>query len=107
MQRLRLLAKLSGFRLQEVLPVKISVGSAALGFLYPLIWLVNHFAAWRSNRRHPQIDRNIKSEVHREIVRLNLHPTILFGKHLFLEFHKEQSWDKVDLAVHKDRRSIR
>jgi len=106
-QRLRLLAKLSGFRLDQVLPVKVSVGSALLGVLYPLIWLTNRFALWRTNARHPRIDSNIKREVHREIVRLNLNPTILFGKHLFLEFRKEQSWDEVDLAVHKDPRSIR
>lgn len=105
-QRLRVLARVAGFRIRKIHPVKISYSSLALVFLYPLILLMNLFAYYLSYRRDKHIDVETKRVVYREIMKLNLHPTILFGKHLFIEFEKEKELRESILKVHKPKASI-
>lgn len=99
-QRLRVLSRMAGFRWERVLPVKVSTTSLLLGFLYPLLALANGFALWRTRRRAIQPDA-----AYGEIVRLNLHPTVLFGKHLFVELVKESA--PQTRPVRKDPSEIR
>ena len=78
-QRLRTLARIAGFRISRVHRVKWSAGSLALAVFYP--WIA--FATWRARRysmRKIDAEASRKHEVLDEIVRLNLHPTVLFGK---------------------------
>ncbi|HLF20392.1 MAG TPA: class I SAM-dependent methyltransferase [Bacteroidota bacterium] len=105
-QRLRVLARVAGFRIRKIHPVKISYSSLALAFLYPLILLMNLFAYYLGRRRDQHIDAETKRDVYREIMKLNLHPTILFGKHLFIEFEKEKELNEAILKVHKPKASI-
>ena len=100
-QKLRTLAVASGFRLKAVYTVKASTSSLLLGVLYPLIALVNLWAYLRNVYRNDNIPRAEKRRVYGEIVRLNLHPTILFGRHLFVEFEKTAHQDTVDLFVNQ------
>jgi SAM-dependent methyltransferase len=100
-QKLRTLAVASGFRLKAVHPVKASPSSLLLGFLYPLIALVNFWSYLRNVYRNDGIPRAEKQRVYGEIVRLNLHPTILFGRHLFVEFEKVAHQDAVELYVNQ------
>lgn len=102
-QQLRLLARLAGFRVARIVPVKISASSALLAFLYPALAAASLFAYWRTRRRGSGAD----DAAYREIVRLNLHPTVLFGKHLFVEFTKETDPAEVDLDVRKNPATIR
>ena len=89
-QRLRVLSRIAGFRIERIHPVKWSGGSLALGVFYP--WIA--FTSWRAYRhsmRKIDADEARKRAVLDEIRRLNLHPTVLFGKKLFLELVKEKS----------------
>lgn len=88
-QRLRVLARAAGFRLRAVHRVRASPGALLLGFLYPLIALVNGYVYIRHVMRNDGIPRDAKRRIYREIAWLNLHPAVLFGRHLFLEFEKE------------------
>lgn len=105
-QRLRVLSRIAGFRLKTIHPVKVSLTSLLLGFLYPVVLLANLFAYRRTVRRNSQIHPDARRETYGEILRLNLHPTVLFGKHLFLSFEKVAEWNRVPLKVYKDASTI-
>jgi len=106
-QRLRVLARLAGFELIRIHPVKASVSSLLLGWLYPLVGLAGLFARWRGRARTRGLDAELRKAVSGEMFRLNLHPTVLFGKHLFLELRKAGEWRERDPLVLKDPRTIR
>lgn len=106
-QKLRVLARLAGFRLKKIHKVKASPSALLLGlFCYPFLLLFNGYAYMVSMRRLPQVARAKKREVLREIVRLNLHPAIQFGKHLFLEFEKIAEAKDAHHEVHKSAQEI-
>lgn len=98
-QRLRVLAVASGFRLKTIHTVKASNGALLFAPLYPLIALVNLWAYIKNVYRNDGIDREKKREVYREQMKLNLHPALLFGRHLFVEFEKVAALGKVEVSV--------
>jgi SAM-dependent methyltransferase len=101
-QRLRVLGRIAGFELQRVLSTKISWGCVALGGLLPLIATTNLYAHWRSQRRlHKDIEKDWAHSVHSEVIKLNLHPNVLFCKQLFLEFTKTRQSSEVGRELHK------
>lgn len=93
-QKLRVLARLAGFELVRVHGVKASGSSLLLGVLWPLVALANLYAYRASLRRHPELPLEAKRAVYREVLRLNLNPNVLFGKHLFVEFRKRAAVDE-------------
>jgi SAM-dependent methyltransferase len=95
-QRLRAMARLSGFRIRRVHHLKVNKTSLLLfPLLYPaiaLISLVGYGQALRRTRR--KRGRGLASlaerrAVYREQLRLNLDPRILVDQDLFIEFEKE------------------
>lgn len=100
-QRLRVLAAAAGFRLRTLHPVKASWGALMFAPLYPLVALANFYAYAASMRRKDGISKGAKRQVYGEILRLNLHPTVLFGKHLFLEFDKVAEAESAGLEVNR------
>ena len=102
-QKLRVLAVAAGFKLKKVHTVKASTSAVLLGVLYPIIILVNLLSYYSNVNKNDNIDKNEKKRVYWEIVKLNMHPTILFGRHLFIEFEKTHDLDDVDIYVNKRR----
>ena len=98
-QRLRILAIAAGFRIVKVHRVKVSYGALLWFPLYPLIVLVNAWAYLKNVYRHDSLDRALKKRVYGEQMRLNLHPTILFGRHLFIEFIKVDEHNTAPIPV--------
>lgn len=98
-QRLRVLGIAAGFRIDKIHPVRVSTSSFILGVLYPLIVLVNVWAYSVNMRKDIRVAKETKRRIYREIVRLNLHPTILFGRHLFLNLVKDREWRDRDLHM--------
>ena len=66
----------------------------------------NAFAYVRGMRRGGETDRDRRRKVLREMLRVNLHPTVLFGKHLFVELAKESEADRAQPRVLKDAVTI-
>ena len=90
-QRLRTLAHLAGLEWRTLHPVKAS-GTALclLPFAWPVMALATAWARRATRRRVEGWDR-LPPEVAEEldaIAALNLDPTVLLGKHLFVEFEK-------------------
>ena len=90
-QKLRVLSAVAGFRITKLHKVKLSMGSVFLSFLYPFIIISNIYAYFRNVRKKDGINYNKKKKVYKEIVKLNLHPTIQLGKHIFIEMQKKST----------------
>ena len=93
-QRLRVLARLSGFRVARVLPTRVKNGSLLLfPFAWPFILLSNAITRWKNRRKFPGDAR--RAEVYDELFRLGTSPRVLLHSHLFLELEKECDWREI------------
>ncbi|MCI0602805.1 class I SAM-dependent methyltransferase [bacterium] len=99
LQKLRVIAKLAGFKVKEIRYVRISRGSVALfPLLYPFI-LGNSLLTYCRN-----IFKNegvAKRDVYREQLRININPVNLINKHTFIVFEKEKSLRDLDFRNEK------
>ncbi|MGD8925791.1 MAG: class I SAM-dependent methyltransferase [Thioalkalispiraceae bacterium] len=98
-QKLRVLAVAAGFKIDKLHTVKASSSSLILGIFYPLIIILNLLTYFRNVLKNDGIPRSKKRKVYWEIVKLNMHPTILFGRHLFIEFSKESDLSEISMHV--------
>jgi len=90
-QKLRLLAKLSGFKISKIYKTKIKSTSVILfPFLYPIIYFFNWFTYRKNLRSNSLFPDKIKKKVYKELFRLSVDPKILTGSHLMIEFEKQQ-----------------
>lgn len=87
-QKLLILAKLAGFELVKIHPMKISWTSLLLGISWPVIWLANYSAYLREVRKRKKFGPSTVRKIFGETMRINTSPTVLFSKHLFIEFRK-------------------
>jgi len=100
LQRLRILAKLAGFKIKEIKYVRLSKGSLfLLPFFYPLILVSSYLRYFRNLVRHKEIPGAYKLEVYREQLRMNLDPRNLVNKHTFIIFEKEKDLKDVDFRM--------
>lgn len=85
MQRLRLFAKISGFRISEVYPTRVNNTALLLfPFAYPFIVLFNLQAYFRMKRKHGPAAAGAAWEV----FRLGVSPSLLLDSHLFVVLEK-------------------
>lgn len=95
-QKLRVLAKLSGFKIKKCHLTKIKTTSLLLlPFLYPFIFLSNWISYQKNLRKNKDVDNITKKSVYKEIFRLAINPKILVGGNLMVEFSKEQGVESV------------
>jgi SAM-dependent methyltransferase len=99
-QRLRMLARLAGFRIQKIHHLRANHTSLLLLLiLYPLILCVNALAYRKAMRLHSDVPRRRRSDVYGEILRLGIDPRILIDGHLCIEFAKDLDWKEVPSMV--------
>ncbi len=95
-QKLRVLAKLTGFRIQKIHFTRLKPTSVILfPFLYPFIFLSNWVTYRKNLRKHPDISLADKKQVYGEIFSLAIKPQLLVDGHLMVEFIKEKPSDQV------------
>jgi len=95
-QKLRVLAKLSGFKIKKYHFTRIkSTSLILLPFFYPFILLSNWIAYQKNLRKNKDYSKEIKKEVYGEIFRLGINPRVLVGGNLMIEFEKEQDFSTV------------
>ncbi len=90
LQKLRILAKLAGFKIQEIKYVRLSKGSLFLFLLfYPLILISSYLRYHRNLKKNPGISAEYKKSVYREQLKINTSVRNLINHHTFIVFEKE------------------
>jgi SAM-dependent methyltransferase len=88
--KLRLLGKLSGFRIQKIHRTRVSSTCIFLfPFLYPWIVVMNWLALKKNLRKTKGSGDPDKVKIYLEIFKLAISPACLTDKHLMVEFQKE------------------
>jgi SAM-dependent methyltransferase len=106
-QRLRLLAKLSGFKIKRIIFTYPKTTSLVLlPFAYPLIWLASWVTYRKSIRKPSSTPIALRQQVYREIMQLNTSARILVDKYLFVEFEKEARLESVRSTLHSQHRTF-
>lgn len=95
-QKLRALAKLSGFKIKKVYFTQLkSTSLILLPLFYPFILLSNWITYRKNLRKNKDFDMETKKKVYGEIYRLAINPKILISGNLMVEFTKEQDFEDV------------
>lgn len=88
-QKLRTLARLSGFKIQQIYFTRAKSTSVLLfPFFYPFIFFSNWIAYRKSMNNKNGYDTKTKKETYGEIFKLGINPKILVDGHLMVEFIK-------------------
>lgn len=96
-QKLRVLARLAGFRIKHIqFTRKKSTSMLMLPFTYPFIYLSNWLNYSKNMRKNKDVDKATKKEVYGELFKLNTNWRLLVDGHLFVEFEKEQETNEVN-----------
>jgi len=97
LQKLRVLAKLSDFKIKELKYIRLSKSSLLLfPFFYPIIFLSSYLRYFINLNKNEQVEKDIKSAVYKEQLKINISPKNLLNKHIFIIFEKEKSANDVD-----------
>jgi len=90
-QKLRVLARLAGFKIKKVHFTRAkSTSVLLLPFFYPFIYLSNWIAYRKNMRKNKSYDNESKKKVYGEIFKLAVNAKILTGGDLMVEFKKEK-----------------
>jgi len=99
-QKLRLLARLSGFKIKEIRYLRLSKGSLFLfPFFYPVIVTSSWLRYIRCINKNGQIPLSVKKSVYSEQLSININPKNLLNRHTFMVFEKEKNITEVDFGI--------
>jgi SAM-dependent methyltransferase len=95
-QKLRVLARLNGFKIVEIPFVRWSKTSLLLfPFFYPFILVSSFLTYFKAMRKNPQIPTENKRKVYQEQLKLAINPRILLDEHIFVVFEKDTKMEEV------------
>lgn len=90
LQKLRILAKLAGFKIVEVKYLRISKGSLfLLPLFYPCILLSSYCRYYRNMKKNKDTPEDVKRPVYKEQLKMNVSICNLINHHTFVVFEKE------------------
>jgi len=97
LQKLRILAKLSGFKISKIKYVRLSKSSLLLLPVFYLIILLSSYIRYYANlNKNKEVNLKIKKAVYKEQLRINISVKNLINKHIFVIFEKENRVNDVD-----------
>lgn len=100
LQKLRILAKLSGFKIKEIKYIRLSKGSLILfPFYYPLVLISSYLRYFINLGKHKEIPKSYKIDVYKEQLKININPKNLLNKHTFMIFEKDKELKEVDFRI--------
>jgi SAM-dependent methyltransferase len=95
-QKLRVLAKLSGFKMEKYHFTQVkSTSLLLLPFFYPFIFISNWISYQKNLKKNKDFDTETKKEVYGEIFKLAINPKVLVGGNLMVSFVKEKDAEEV------------
>ena len=96
MQKLRTLAKLSGFSIKSVEKTKAKTTALILlPLLYPFIFLSSSISYYKTLRKNKNTMTAAKKASYREIYQLSINIRSLINSHIFIEFVKDHNTDEI------------
>ena len=99
-QKLRVLAKLSGFSIKKYHFTRVKSTSLLMfPFFYPFILISNWITYKKNMKKNQDYDYKTKKKVYSEIYKLSINPKILIGGNLMVEFIKDQDYDAVSKTL--------
>ena len=105
-QKLRVLAKLAGFKIKHIQFTRVKTTSLfLLPFAYPFIFISSFITYFKNVNKNKGYDKDFQKQVYKEVFKLNINPKILVDGHLFVEFEKEKNAEEVLgglKSVHKE-----
>jgi len=105
-QKLRILAKLAGFKIKHIQFTRVKTTSLfLLPFAYPFIFISSFITYFKNVNKNKGYDKDFQKQVYKEVFKLNINPKILVDGHLFVEFEKEKNAEEVLgglKSVHKE-----
>ena len=106
-QKLRVLAKLSGFKIKKFHFTRLKTTSVIMfPFWFPFIYFANLIAYKKNMRKNKEVDYQTKKEVYGEIFRLAINPKILVSHSLMVEFTKEKEVHEVATGLKSQHKSF-
>lgn len=106
-QKLRVLARLSGFRIKKVHFTRTKSTSAILlPFFYPFIYFSNWIAYRKNLRKNKNYDLATKKEVYHEIFKLATNIKILVSGDLMVEFEKEMDYTEIGKMLKSEHKEF-
>ena len=95
-QKLRVLAKLSGFKIKHIQFTRLkSTATIIFLFTYPFIFLSNYITYIKNINKEKGYDKTYQKKIFKEIFLLSINPKLLVDGHLFVEFIKEKNAHEV------------
>ncbi len=106
-QKLRVLAKLSGFRINRIIFTRVKTTSLIiLPFAYPFI-ILSSWLTYRNNiKKKSSTLLSLHKQVYREIRQLNTNARLLVDGHLFVEFEKEAELEEVQAHLYSQHHNF-
>ena len=99
-QKLRVLAKLSGFSIKKYHFTRVKSTSMLLfPLFYPFILISNWISYKKNLRKNKDYDYETKKMVYSEIYKLSINPKILVGGNLMVEFIKDRDYEDVSKTL--------
>ncbi len=90
-QKLRVIGKLTGFKINRTVFMRYNKTSVFLMFLfYPFILLTSYYTYYKSMKKNKHISNKAKEDVYREQLELNTSVKILTDAHTFIIYEKEK-----------------
>ena len=97
LQKLRIIGKLTGFKIKEIKYVRLSKGSLFLfPFFYPLIFISSYLRYYKNLKKNKEVPTEHKINVYKEQLSINLNPRNLINHHTFIIFEKEKDFKNVN-----------
>ena len=105
-QKLRVLAKLAGFKIVKYHFTRAkSTSVLLLPLFYPFILISNWISFRKNMRKNKNYDKETKQNVYGEIFKYATSIRMLVGGDLMVEFEKEQDWNELSnslKSIHKE-----
>lgn len=90
MQKLRVIARVSGFKISEIIFMRVNKTALFLfPFYYPFIYLSSYYTYFKAMKKNKSIDDDAKRRVYKEQLRINISPKVLLDRHTFVVYEKE------------------
>ena len=107
MQKLRTLAKLSGFSIKSVEKTKAKTTALILlPLLYPFIFLSSSISYYKTLRKNKNTMTAAKKASYREIYQLSINIRSLINSHIFIEFVKDHNTNEIHNYLSNQHKSF-